>query len=158
MAGCSSAEEMVGRSPVEFVVPDHRDWVRQQMEEALAGNGRVLPAEYRGVKMDGTTIPVEVIGRRINFDGQAAIVSAIRDLTLRRLAETVRVRAEQEAQLFKYVIEHSAVAAAMVTPSGGYFYVNDALCRALGYNRAELLALPVHETVPRFTPDEWQKA
>ena len=158
LAGCASAEEMVGRSPVDFVAPEQQDQVRQQMADAMTGEGTIAPNEYLGRTVEGATFPVEVLGRRITFEGRPAILSAIRDVRWRKRVEAARERAEREAELFQYVIDRAAVAAAMVTPEGGFVYVNDALCQALGYTRDELLALPVQDAVPQFTEGEWPAA
>ena len=53
--------------------------------------------EYLGVKLDGSTMPVEVLGRRIDYRGAPAILAAVRDITLRKrqdrtLAEAERLR------------------------------------------------------------------
>ena len=54
------------------------------MADDLSGNGTLAPTEYLGVTIDGSTVPVEVLGRRIDFEGSPAILAAVRDITERK--------------------------------------------------------------------------
>ena len=99
LAGFPSAEALVGRSPEDFVVAAQREQLRQQMADDLSGNGTLAPTEYLGVTIDGSTVPVEVLGRRIDFEGSPAILAAVRDITERKQVE--RERRELEHQLAK---------------------------------------------------------
>ena len=94
LAGCQSAEDMVGTSPADFIVPEQREAVREQMANTLTGDGKLAPAEFLGVKIDGSTMPVEVLGRRIAFQGKPAILAAVRSITARK--QTERLYAESE--------------------------------------------------------------
>ncbi len=96
LAGCSSADEMIGRSPADLIVEEQREQVVNQITAALTGDGRVEPTEYLGRKIDGSTLAVEVLGRRIMVGGRPAILAAVRDITARQLAERARSRAEAE--------------------------------------------------------------
>ena len=96
LAGCSSADEMIGRSPADLIVEEQREQVLHQMAAALAGDGRVEPTEYLGRKVDGSTMAVEILGRRIMVQGRPAILAAVRDITARQLAERARSRAEAD--------------------------------------------------------------
>ena len=97
LAGCQSAEDMLGTAPADFIVPEQRQEVREQMASALTGHGTMEAREYLGVKFDGSTMPVEVLGRRIDYRGAPAILAAVRDITFRKrqdrtLAEAERLR------------------------------------------------------------------
>ncbi len=96
LAGCSSADDMIGRSPADLIVAEQREQVVNQMTAALTGDGRVEPTEYVGRKIDGSTLAVEVLGQRIMVGGHPAILAAVRDITARQLAERARSRAEAE--------------------------------------------------------------
>ena len=67
------------------------------MANALTDHGTMEAREYLGIKLDGSTMPVEVLGRRIDYRGTPAILAAVRDITLRKrqdrtLAEAERLR------------------------------------------------------------------
>jgi PAS domain S-box-containing protein len=74
--------EVLGRHVTEFAPPDERERVRAAVQE-----GRELPYEGLGLRKDGTTFPVELCGKNIPSDGRTLRVTALRDITERKLAE-----------------------------------------------------------------------
>jgi diguanylate cyclase (GGDEF)-like protein/PAS domain S-box-containing protein len=74
--------EVIGRSTVEFVVPEHRDLVEQKI-----ASGSEEPYEVTGVRKDGTLLNLEVRGRAYNYRGRRVRIVAIRDITDRKAAE-----------------------------------------------------------------------
>ena len=74
--------EVIGRSTVEFVVPEHRDLVKQKI-----ASGSEEPYEVTGVRKDGTLLNLEVRGRAYNYRGRRVRIVAIRDITDRKAAE-----------------------------------------------------------------------
>ena len=81
MFGYSTAE-IVGRSALEFVAPEHRDLVRGQI-----AFGSEEPYEIVGVRKDGTRLDLEVRGRAYSYRGRDVRVTAVRDITERKRAE-----------------------------------------------------------------------
>ena len=59
-------------------------------------------------------------------------------------------------KLTQFAVDHAVVGASWVRPNGSHFYVNDALCRLLGYSRDELLNLTISSCAPAFTREMWQ--
>ena len=74
--------EVIGRSTVEFVVPEHRDLVEQKI-----ASGAEEPYEVTGVRKDGTLLELEVRGRAYSYRGRRVRIAAIRDITDRKAAE-----------------------------------------------------------------------
>jgi diguanylate cyclase (GGDEF)-like protein/PAS domain S-box-containing protein len=74
--------EVIGRSTVEFVVPEDRDLVEQKI-----ASGAEEPYEVTGVRQDGTLLNLEVRGRPYSYRGRSVRVTAIRDITERKEAE-----------------------------------------------------------------------
>jgi DNA-binding response OmpR family regulator len=58
---------------------------------------------------------------------------------------TVRKRAEEALQLTQFAVDHASVAVAWAKADGRYLYVNQQMCRMLGYSRAQLLEMHVME-------------
>ena len=75
-------EEMVGRSALEFVVPECRDLVRQKI-----ATGAEEPYEIVGVRKDGSVLDLEVRGRAFTYRGRNVRVTAVRDITERKALE-----------------------------------------------------------------------
>ncbi|MFQ5571803.1 MAG: PAS domain S-box protein, partial [Rhodothermales bacterium] len=83
-------EEMLGMNAIDFVAPESRDLVREQM---ISGNENRY--EHFALRKDGTIFPVEAQGRAIPYNGRTARVTAIRDITQhKKQEEAMRAVAE----------------------------------------------------------------
>lgn len=96
LAGCHSVEDLLGRSPADLIVEEQREFVLNQIAVAMAGDGKIKPTECLVKKVDGSTMPVEMLGRRIAFRGRPALLAAVRDVTARHIVERERSRAQAE--------------------------------------------------------------
>jgi diguanylate cyclase (GGDEF)-like protein/PAS domain S-box-containing protein len=76
------ASDVVGRSAVEFIAPEHRELVRQKI-----ASGNEEPYEIIGVSKDGTLLDLEVRGRAYSYQGRKVRVTAVRDITERKKVE-----------------------------------------------------------------------
>jgi diguanylate cyclase (GGDEF)-like protein/PAS domain S-box-containing protein len=76
------ASDVLGRSPMEFVTPEHRDLVQKKI-----ASGSEEPYEAFGVRKDGTRLDLEVRGRTYRYRGSTVRVTAVRDITGRKKAE-----------------------------------------------------------------------
>ena len=88
--GAERAEQLLGLPWTARVHPDFHDLVRQQMRMIQDADGPfVTPAlEQRHVRLDGSTVEVEVIGSDITLAGGRAILAVARDITRRKRDET----------------------------------------------------------------------
>ncbi|MEY3896728.1 MAG: hypothetical protein RLZZ214_2248 [Verrucomicrobiota bacterium] len=91
MLGCGFSD-MIGRPVTDFIAPESRAPVLKRISE-----GFEAPYEYTGLRLDGTKVPMEAHGRMMNWQGKEARVTALRDLTSKKLAEA-RIEA-QKAEL-----------------------------------------------------------
>jgi PAS domain S-box-containing protein len=82
MHGQLDADTLRGRSVLDFVAPASLDKVRNRLRPSTQISG-----EIDIVRADGTLLPVEVLSRPFDYDGRAATLSAVRDLSERRQAE-----------------------------------------------------------------------
>jgi PAS domain S-box-containing protein len=94
--------------PVSQVIhPEDLPRVAENMRRRLEGEVETVRSVFRVVRRDGTAIPVEVQGSRVEFDGGPAILGVFQDLrhhlaaqeALQRSAERARTLAES-AQAF----------------------------------------------------------
>ena len=86
-----SPDEMVGLPSTDLCVPEDRARLRAHMAAQSDA-----PLEGTALRRDGSTFPVEVVGRTVETDGRTLRVVLARDLTERR--ERERARAEQDAR------------------------------------------------------------
>jgi two-component system, cell cycle sensor histidine kinase and response regulator CckA len=96
MFGASSARGLVGSTMIDLIHPDFHRVVQTRTKDVVAaGSGTVTPtAEMQFVKLDGTTIEVEVHSTSIVYDGEPAIYVSMRDVSERKQAEFSRASLE----------------------------------------------------------------
>lgn len=99
MFGYDRAAVATGRSVVEFVVPEDRDRTRLHMKLRLQGQ-KSGPTEYRGLRADGSSFPIEVNSEFIRDPNgvPTGVVVIIRDITERKQAEAEREKLELQTQ------------------------------------------------------------
>ena len=103
MFGAVDEKEYVGRSVLDFIVPEERERALHQV--ALRREGIVSgPTEYRGQRLDGTTFDIEVNSEFIrDAEGSpTGMVVIIRDITGRKHAES------EQAELRRRLAEYTA--------------------------------------------------
>jgi diguanylate cyclase len=114
MHGQPVADTLCGRSVLDFVAPALLDKVRDRLRPSTQTSG-----EIDIVRADGTLLPVEVLSRPFEYDGRAATLSAVRDLSERRQAE---------AQIRKLAFHDG------LTGLPNRYLLNDRLAQALELN------------------------
>lgn len=85
--GAKSASELIGRSPVEFVVPELRDTIQHRIDALLKDGGTVPLSEQKWKRLDGSEVEVDAVGTVIPWRGGWAIQSILRDITHRKELE-----------------------------------------------------------------------
>ncbi|MEN8172390.1 MAG: GAF domain-containing protein [Chloroflexota bacterium] len=100
LAGAASADDLIGRSPLDFIHPDHHDLVREHMD--LASSSGLPPVEEILIRVDGDTFNAEIVSSPIDFQGQPAILSIISNITERH-------QSEKELENFTHSLEHRAM-------------------------------------------------
>ncbi|CUS33719.1 PAS domain S-box protein [Candidatus Nitrospira nitrificans] len=95
LLGASAVREILDRPTFEFIHPDYHPEVRENVKRLLNGGVSVHSAERIYLKMDGTSIPVQVEAARIHWNGKPAILGLFSDITERKQAEQVLWRSRQ---------------------------------------------------------------
>ena len=98
LMGAASNEELIGKSVISFVHPDFREIVMDRMKNVLLA-GEVLPLiDEKFVRLDGTSVDVEVKAMPILFNGEPAVQLIVRDITERKMVERELVNAKEKAE------------------------------------------------------------
>ncbi len=95
MTGHARAEELVGRSLLDFVHPDERDAVRDRLADSRRPGVRGL--ERRILNRDGSSRVFEITSLPVMFEGSLAFLAICHDVTERKRMEERLALAERMA-------------------------------------------------------------
>ena len=90
-------DELIGSSPMDFPLPEERERAADRVR-AVAQGGAEFPSVYHVQRPDNSILPIEVISRPIQYEGKAAILSVVRDITERVQAEEALLLARDELE------------------------------------------------------------
>ena len=137
-AGCVlnglTRAQLVGKNSLEDLIPSARREAARHDFQKLA-DGKLTWIEGESLTGDGRVIPVEVRAGRVEYNGQAALLLHVRDITQRRTAEAALQSSEM---LFRSVWENSVDGMRLTDEKGVIIAVNDAFCRLVGMEASSL--------------------
>ncbi|HSC46780.1 MAG TPA: PAS domain S-box protein, partial [Gammaproteobacteria bacterium] len=134
----SSREELLRLPPEDYAQTFDPSAVAR-VETLKPGESMRYEAQMK--RTDGTQVTVEVVTLRL-LNGN--LQSTLKDITEHKQAE--RARTESEKRYFELV--EQAIEGILVRKAGGeLIFVNDTLCRMLGYSREELLRMSIRDLV-----------
>jgi PAS domain S-box-containing protein len=122
--------ELLGKSISGLIEPNIRD---ETVVKILSGYS--LPYESICMRKDRSTFPVEVCGKNYSSRGRDLCVTAIRDISKRKLAEKVLQESEEK---YKTLTENS-LTGIFIHQDGKFVFVNDKFANMHGYKPEELL-------------------
>ena len=89
LIGAKSEKELLGKPVIEFVHPDSRKMVMERVK-TIQTPGKVLDSqEEKFIRLDGSSIEVEVKAMSLMMDNKLAVQLIVRDITERKNAEFV---------------------------------------------------------------------
>ncbi|MCI0499438.1 MAG: PAS domain S-box protein [Planctomycetales bacterium] len=151
--------EMTGYADQEFlcqqvlwndlIVPHDRTRVWEEIQEALRHHTN-YQIEYRIRAKDGTERCLWEKGCGVfGAGGQAAALEGfITDIT-------ELVKSKQALMFTQFSVDRASEGTYWITADGKFVYVNDAVCRRLGYSRDQLLTMSVADVDPDFPARRW---
>lgn len=98
LVGAPSTAAMIGRRALDFVHPDYHEEFRVSGTTVQAGGAGTF-YEFRGLRDDGSSFDVEGTTVEFTYRGGPAILSVVRDITLRKLAQAQLVQTSKLATL-----------------------------------------------------------
>jgi diguanylate cyclase (GGDEF)-like protein/PAS domain S-box-containing protein len=81
MLGAHSAQDLLGKYLLDFVHPDFHQFVKMRIKNAIETGDANSRVEEKIIKLDGTTIEVEVQSTSILYDGKPAVQVIMSDIT-----------------------------------------------------------------------------
>jgi PAS domain S-box-containing protein len=138
--------ELLGKPVLDFIVPEYRERVVEAMRKRQGGEW-VEPYEIQ-IRWKYGEKTVLVSGSLIQYEGKAASLNVLTDITDRK-------RAEERLRLTQFSVDTAADAVMWLRADGSFFYVNDAACRMLRYPREKLLTMAAHDLNPAHPEQVW---
>ena len=139
-------EELLGMTPSDIDEPDSDVDVASITKRLEFGKNVLF--EQTHVSKDGRRIPVEINSRVFTIAGRPAVMSLVRDISERKMADEVLHRTQ-------FAVNTSRDAVFLVRRDAGLAYVNAAACQSLGYTKEELLSLTVFDFDPEIPREKW---
>jgi PAS domain S-box-containing protein len=145
--GAKSAQDLVGKPVLDLIHPDYRQAVLERMKSQTGDSVSMPMLEQKFLKLNGSSIDVEVQGTSIVYDGNPAIHSSIRDITERK-------RAEAEIRMLSRALEQSPVSIVICDRAGNIEYVNPRFEELTGYTKFEAIGKNPRMLKSATTPAE----
>ncbi len=138
LLGAASREDLLGRSPFEFVAPEEKAEVEQRYERAMASGQPNPPSIQRRVRLDGSFVYVETVSAPLAWDAGTAVQMIMRDVTeLRRAEAWVRSLIETTQDAVVSIDRHARIV-----------LFNPAAQRIFGYQPEEVVGQKVNMLMP----------
>jgi two-component system sensor histidine kinase/response regulator len=138
MAAC----RLTGWEKVQLTSKDVLDIVPPVRREAAADRlrgtteGEALFGEGSCLHSNGSVLPVEISGRRIEYGDTCAILLHIRDITDRKRAMAALRQAEEK---YRAIVENAVEGIFQTTPDGKFISANPALAKIYGVDSPQEL-------------------
>jgi PAS domain S-box-containing protein len=135
-------DELLAMTPKDIDAHGYDELVSERMQ--IVRERGELVFESAHYRKDGSTLPVEISSRSIEFEGRASILSIARDITERLEKET------EYAQILNTSIDGFWV----VDSRGRLLDANPAAAEMLGYTRNEMLSLRLSDIDADESPEQ----
>ncbi len=147
----SDPQELLGKPILDFVHPDDRELARARITNTLA-TGETAPLfEERLLRLDSTTVDVEVTTARLEYQGQPALQTIARDITARKQAEAALRESEQR---YRSLFWNNHAVMLIINPHDGAIVdANPAATAYYGWTQEELRQKKINQ-INTLSPPE----
>lgn len=154
LLGARDEAQIVGRPVLDFVHPDYHDIVKNRIDRIISNSYKAPLIEEKFVRIDGTTVDVDVAALPFEYQGEKAVFVLARDISERKRAEEViRLSEEKYRSLFETMREGFALHEIIVDGSGKpcdyrFLDVNPAFEALTGLTKSAIIGRRVLEVMP----------
>jgi diguanylate cyclase (GGDEF)-like protein/PAS domain S-box-containing protein len=125
---------------------ENRALYRSRIDEVVENGSASF--ESKDIRKDGSVRFIEVHSRLVESAGRKLILSTAIDITDRKRAEAELKLKSEELKLNSYILDNVTNSIYVHDLDGNMVFVNDTLCKFLGYTRDELLNLKPFQLSP----------
>ncbi|MCX6122489.1 MAG: PAS domain S-box protein [Ignavibacteriales bacterium] len=136
--GATSKEELIGRRVIHLMHPEYREIVAERIKHLKELKSPVPMIEEKYLRLDGSSVDVEVVASPFLFKGKPAAQVVVRDITQRKLVEQTLRESEDR---FRRIFEESPLGMATSNLDFKFIEANATFCRMMGYEENELTSL-----------------
>lgn len=150
MLGYESPNLLLGKNIFDLIHPDHHRLAETRMHSLQSGRSELPQVDMKFKRADGSAIYTEAQVAKIEFDGQPALESILRDITARRRTE----RALMESELRYRTLFELAPDAMLVHDGQHILFANAAAANMLGApDERKLVGLEIRTILPGDADD-----
>ena len=146
MFGYDEVGELIGLSPIDFIVREDLEYAYEILNKVINEQGRIRTT-LTSLKRDGTSFPIQMTTSLIvDSDGKpTAIMGVIEDITDRTKAENALKESEEK---FRQAFDQSNDGIILHDLKGKIIDVNLRVKEQLGYSKTEFLTLTIQQLHP----------
>ena len=148
--GVTAPGDLIGTNVYDVIHPEYRA-LAQDRTRRMAASGELPFTELEIRRRDGSTVIVEVIAKRIHYQGRPAILSIHRDISERKQAEAAL--RESESRLAG-ILAAAGDGILSVSKRGVIEEANPAAGRMFGYSAKQLCGMSIAGLVPPEDRDQ----
>ena len=147
LLGAKSASQIIGKSLDEIIDPDSLQTAKQRIQRMISGEKGLYPVEDKVLRLDGTSVHVEVMASLLTYEGRPAVQVIITDITERRLEK-------DKIQTFAHAVNQMEEFVVITDLEDKITFVNRAFSKRYGYTSAEIIGQHVSILRADRTPRE----
>jgi PAS domain S-box-containing protein len=132
-----SRAEAIGRHGTEWILPEDRAQVKNNMS-----SGYEAPYQVTALRKNGTTFPCEIQGKKITYRGRPVRITALRDITDRKLAEAELLQSKER---YRRIFENLQDVYYEAGIDGSILEVSPSIEKFSLYKRKELIGKSIYD-------------
>ncbi len=152
--GAEHTADLVGVPIQHLVEPESWLLTDARQQRILNGETESFPTDERFRRLDGSSLPVQVITTPFNYQGRPAIQKIIQDITERQRAQEILAASERRLSLIFETVSDVLFLLAVEPPDVYRFVsVNATFLDVTGLTRAQVIGKTIEEVLPPVARD-----